>query len=49
MNYKEKYLYWLNSPNVDDETKSELAAIADNDVEIKSRFIKELEFGTAGV
>lgn len=49
MNYKEKYLYWLNSPNVDDETKSELAAIADNDVEIKSRFLKELEFGTAGL
>ena len=38
MNYKEKYLYWLNSPNVDDETKSELAAIADNESKMVGTF-----------
>jgi len=49
MDYKEKYLYWLNNENIDAETKSELEAISGNDLEIKSRFIKELEFGTAGL
>ena len=49
MEYNEKYLYWRNNSNIDDETRAELEAIADNETEIKSRFLKELEFGTAGL
>ena len=39
MDYKKMYLYWLNSANIDDETRAELNSIADDDMEIKSRFI----------
>ena len=49
MEYKEKYLHWLNSLSIDNETRAELESIADDDNEIKSRFITELEFGTAGL
>ena len=49
MDYKEKYEQWLNDPCFDEETKEELRAIADNDDEIKDRFYKDLEFGTAGL
>ena len=33
----------------DDNTKAELKEIADDENEIKERFYKELEFGTAGL
>ncbi len=49
MNYMERYNMWLSSDKVDEETKKELLSIKDNDNEIKERFIKELEFGTAGL
>ena len=49
MSYKENYERWLNSDKVDETTKAELRSIADNDEEIKFRFIKDLEFGTAGL
>ena len=49
MNYKELYEEWLNNPCFDVETKKELESIKDNDNEIKERFYKELEFGTAGL
>lgn len=49
MNYMERYNMWLSSNKVDEETKKELLSIKDNDNEIKERFIKELEFGTAGL
>lgn len=49
MNYKEKYNEWCNNPSIDDETKKELLAISGDDEEIKDRFYKELEFGTAGL
>ena len=49
MDYKEKYEQWLGDPCFDEETKSELKAIADDDAEIKDRFYKDLEFGTAGL
>lgn len=49
MNYKEKYNDWCNNPSIDDETKKELLAISGDDEEIKDRFYKELEFGTAGL
>lgn len=48
-NYFEKYNEWLNDDCFDDETKKELESIRDNEEEIKDRFYKELEFGTAGL
>ena len=48
-NYFEKYNEWLNDDCFDDETKKELNSIRDNEDEIKDRFYKELEFGTAGL
>ncbi len=49
MNYKENYKRWLTSDKVDEVTKEELRKIADDEEEIKLRFIKSLEFGTAGL
>ncbi len=49
MNYLENYKRWLTSDKVDEKTKSELRAIEGNDEEIKLRFVKYLEFGTAGL
>ena len=48
-NYFEKYNEWLNDDCFDDETKKELNSTRDNEEEIKDRFYKELEFGTAGL
>ena len=48
-NYFEKYNEWLNDDCFDDETKKELESIRGNEEEIKDRFYKELEFGTAGL
>lgn len=47
--YYVRYEKWLNDPFIDDETKAELRSIADNEIEIKERFFKELEFGTGGL
>lgn len=49
MEYRELYKEWLNNPCFDDETKAELEAISNDENEIKERFYKELEFGTAGL
>ncbi|MCH1978238.1 phospho-sugar mutase [Lawsonibacter sp. OA9] len=49
MNYKETYELWVNSPYFDEETKAELKSIANDEQEIKERFYKDLEFGTAGL
>ena len=49
MNAKEKYRYWLNSPDIDEDTKAELRSIEGNDKEIEDRFYRELEFGTGGL
>ena len=49
MNYKEEYQRWCEDPSFDEETKKELLSIKDNEEEIKDRFYKELEFGTAGL
>jgi len=43
------YQQWLNSPHIDEETKTELRAIADHSAEIEERFYKQLEFGTGGL
>lgn len=47
--YKQIYERWLSSPAVDEQTKQELRAIADDEKEIEERFYRELEFGTAGM
>ena len=49
MNYLEEYKKWCEEPVFDEETKKELLSIKDNEEEIKDRFYKELEFGTAGL
>ena len=47
--YKVRYQEWLNNPVFDEETKKQLEEIKDNNEEIKDRFYKDLEFGTAGL
>ena len=47
MNYKEEYKLWLT--NVTETERAELERIAQDDAEIKDRFYKSLEFGTAGL
>lgn len=49
MDYKKIYDEWMSNPYFDEDTKKELAAIADDDKEIKERFYADLEFGTAGL
>ena len=49
MEFLEKYDYWCTSETFDEETKKELLAIKDDENEIKDRFYKDLEFGTAGL
>ena len=49
MNYKEEYQRWCEDPSFDEEKKKELLSIKDDGEEIKDRFYKELEFGTAGL
>ncbi len=47
--YMKKYNDWCTNPIFDEETKQELLLIAGDDSEIKDRFYKDLEFGTAGM
>ena len=49
MEYREMYEEWLSNPYFDADTKAELQAIKEDDNEIKERFYKDLEFGTAGL
>ena len=49
MNYMENYKLWCEDSYFDEATKAELAAIKEDDNEIKERFYKELEFGTGGL
>lgn len=49
MEYKSIYEEWLTNPYFDEETKKELQSIKDDENEIKERFYKDLEFGTAGL
>ena len=48
-NYLEEYKKWISSPIFDEKTKEELKEIEKNEEEIKDRFYKQLEFGTAGL
>ena len=47
MDYLKEYERWCTEPAFDEKTKKELLEIKGNDEEIKDRFYKELEFGTA--
>lgn len=47
--YMQKYNKWLADPVIDEKSKKELKAIEGNEEEIKERFYKDLEFGTAGL
>ena len=47
MDYIQEYKRWLD--NADAETVAELKAIENDANEIKERFYKNLEFGTAGL
>ncbi|MGF7003195.1 phosphoglucomutase [Lachnospiraceae bacterium PFB1-21] len=49
MDYQKSYQEWLENPCFDEETKAELRGIAGDEKEIKERFYKDLEFGTAGL
>ena len=49
MEFQEKYNYWLTSETFDEATHQELEKIKDDENEIKERFYKDLEFGTAGL
>lgn len=46
MNYKDEYNLWLG---FDNDTKTELLSIADDEKEIEDRFYKDLAFGTGGL
>ncbi|MFD0617351.1 phospho-sugar mutase [Paenibacillus sp. GCM10027629] len=46
---QEMYESWLQDTLIDEATKQELHAIADQPGEIEERFYKELEFGTGGL
>lgn len=45
----EKYNYWLEQKNIDDEVLEQLHLMKGNDNEIFESFYKDLEFGTAGL
>ncbi len=49
MDYKVEYFNWLDNPKINAEGYQELRQIKDNESELKYRFGKALEFGTAGM
>ena len=49
MDFYSEYQKWCTDPYFDEQTKAELAAIADDKAEIEDRFYRTLEFGTAGL
>ena len=49
MDFMKEYQKWCTDPYFDEETKAELAAIADDKAEIEDRFYRTLEFGTGGL
>ena len=49
MEYLEKYNKWCSDEVFDEESRKELLDLIGNDEEIKDRFYKDLEFGTAGL
>ena len=49
MDYIARYKHWIDSDKIDEATRNELLALEGNDKEIKERFYKQIEFGTAGM
>ena len=49
MGYMERYQEWIERLPEDHPFHAELLSISGNDAEIKDRFYKEIEFGTAGL
>ena len=49
MDYLRNYQNWLNNPLLNDEGKTELKEIANDNSQIEYRFGGELSFGTAGM
>ena len=49
MEYQQAYALWLNSPQVDEETKHELRLLEQDEGQKQYRFMKMLDFGTAGL
>lgn len=47
--YQNTYKEWLNNDYFDQETKTELLKIQNDEKEIEDRFYKNLEFGTGGL
>ena len=48
MNYMENYSFWCNA-GLPEDVQQELAAIKNNEDELKGRFGSDLQFGTAGM
>ena len=49
MDYMKNYDYWRNSPDIDADLKNELESIKDDAKGIEERFLRNIEFGTAGM
>ncbi len=49
MSYRDTYDLWMTDDYFDENTKKELAAIADDEAEIEDRFYRDLVFGTGGL
>lgn len=49
MDAKARWEAWLSNPLIDDQTKAELAELAQDQAELQDRFFKWLEFGTGGL
>lgn len=49
MRAEESYKFWMTNLYFDNETRKELAEIADDEREIEDRFYCDLEFGTGGL
>ncbi len=49
MDYRESFRSWLQGDVFDTDTKEELKTIENDDKEIRERFGRDLEFGTAGM
>ncbi len=47
--YLKRYIDWLTSDYIDEDTRAELKAIKDDENEIKTRFLSFMEFGTGGL
>lgn len=49
MDYKQRYEQWLTDNRIDEDTKKELRLLQGDENEIRDRFYRDLEFGTAGL